>query len=325
MLYPVPAKYILTNLHQIDSPYGRKGFGQENLQTGQITGYQSAPTTWGDSERGGRSGQESSLGKFEPYPESKSQWEDTERNGIPGQEDQYGEFNAFPERKSQWKKVTNNGVKGFEDQYGAFTKLPKGDDEWGDPQELNGKWYIENQTDGDMKLLGGRPSMYDEKINDLMGIGLSREDAIRQLTNMPKGQTFGVDLTGLEALETPIEDDSTSRVTGKARTAYELVDTGHVTGFGSAFRSMTAHVFGGLGFPNNEDVLEARQELDIIVQQLARATAQSPRFAEAERQWILNTFDIRPQVFNSPEGLKAELTAIHNQFSNQMQELYGNC
>ena len=136
------------------------------------------------------------------------------------------------------------------------------------------------------------------------------------LTNQPKHQTFGVDLTNLEATETPLED---TRVTGKARTAYELVDTGHVTGFGSAFRSMTAHVFGGLGFPNNEDVLEARQELDIIVQQLARATAQSPRFAEAERQWILNTFDIRPQVFNSPEGLKAELTAIHNQFSNQMQ------
>ena len=180
-----------------------------------------------------------------------------------------------------------------------------------------------------MKLLGGRPSMYDEKINDLMGIGLPREDAIRQLTNMPKGQTFGVDLSGLDALEIPLEADDTkatdearnaskTRETGKARNAWELVDTGHVTGFGSAFRSMTAHVFGGLGFPNNEDVLEARQELDIIVQQLARATAQSPRFAEAERQWILDTFDISPQIFNSPEGLKAELTAISNQFTNQM-------
>ena len=92
------------------------------------------------------------------------------------------------------------------------------------------------------------------------------------MLNMPRGQTFGVDLTELEALETPKD----TRATGKARTAYELVDTGHVTGFGSAFRSMTAHVFGGLGFPNNEDVLEARRGIGYYHTAISQSNCHNP-------------------------------------------------
>ena len=264
--------------------------------------------------RGDIAGQESSLGQFNAYPAQPATWEDTEKDGIAGQISSSGKFDADPERRSQWEIAEVNGVTVRRDQYGDVEKLPGKPDDWR-IVEFEGKPYQRNEKNGEMKPIHKRQSIRDEKLDDLQDIGLSREDAIRQDANMPRGQTFGVDLTELEALETPIED---TRATGKARTAYELVDTGHVTGFGSAFRSMTAHVFGGLGFPNNEDVLEARQELDIIVQQLARATAQSPRFAEAERQWILKTFDIAPQIFNSPEGLKAELTAIHKQFTNQM-------
>ena len=65
-----PAQY-----ENVNDPYGQGGFGQRKMDTGEITGYQSAPTTWEQAEIDGRSGQQSSSGKFEPYPNQPTTWQ----------------------------------------------------------------------------------------------------------------------------------------------------------------------------------------------------------------------------------------------------------
>ena len=162
-----------------------------------------------DSVRDGRSGQESSLGKFQPYPVQStpttgeilkgmavlgkrvhqvnlSHIQNQKANGKILKEMEYlgrkintENLMLSQKEKASGKRLLIMGLKGLKINMGLLRNFLKGMINGVDPQELNGKWYIENQTDGDMKLLGGRPSIYDEKISDLMDIGLSREDAIR--------------------------------------------------------------------------------------------------------------------------------------------------
>ena len=324
-----------------NDPYGQGGFGQRNMATNQITGYQSAPkpadafeiqqdplgrggsgqfntttgqmmnyypaekqpTTWQDSSRGDIAGQESSTGKFDPYPTQPTTWEDTVRDGIAGQESSTGKFTQYPEQRSRWEVTELDGSTVMRDQYGDVQKLPGKPEDWR-IVEFEGIPYQRNESTGEMKPIRPKKTAMQEKLDNIQSLGYSEEEAIRTEAGLPLAQ----ELPETAAKELP---DGT-------KTAMDYVNSGEVTGIGSAFRAMSAKMLGGLGIPNNEETLEARRGLDIITQTAARALAQSPRFAEAERQWILETLNISPQIFNSPEGMAAEIRAMHSQFSNQL-------
>ena len=73
------------------------------------------------------------------------------------------------------------------------------------------------------------------------------------------------------------------------------------TGPISAGKAALSTVSGMVGGPISEETIQARQVLNTASAEFARAVAQSPRFAEGERNWILKELALIPAIFDNPK------------------------
>lgn len=99
---------------------------------------------------------------------------------------------------------------------------------------------------------------------------------------------------------------------------YDLAD--ETAGIGSGLSEMWGRIAGQVGAPVPENTLEARQTMNAAGQRLINALRQNPRYTEGEANRLQQEVNITPNVFDSPDALRARMRSIDSSLRTRLEQ-----
>lgn len=167
----------------------------------------------------------------------------------------------------------------------------------------------------------------DRKIRDLMTLSdMSREEATKIVDghksieiNPETGRVVSIDQSTGEVQEIPIGRSPDIPDIPREDTVFSKIE--NATGVTSGVQS----ALGRLPFTEpteaQQQTLEAREDVRLIQNDIARSLANNPRFPVREREAIIQALDMEPRLFDNPGALRVRMAAA-DRFLNRRLRLF---
>jgi hypothetical protein len=188
-----------------------------------------------------------------------------------------------------------------------------------------------------MKMQQERVPAAEQKINRMMeSLGVDRatavgiaDGAVKVITDPMTNQPFMVNMaTGTQQplnmqqqrsaqFDAPQQEQQPQRAAGGKVSLYDLA--GETAGILPSIKRTASALTGQIGLPIAEKSINAAQQMEIAKNDLVRALAVNPRFAEGELKRLSKEISIAPSAFDSSPALRQRMQAINTQLVSKLQ------